>query len=235
MATTGCKKEEETVKHVSKIYSTSTVSMNGTVLQDLPRHISEEWIWTGDKVTTRKNYYSDGRLMHTANYSYTDGRLTTITDHFENDELDERVDIAYNSDGKISTLTQYNSDTLVGKYIFEYNGSDKFSGYTFIHHFLDIDDTVHYTVEWTGDNITSLTSPNGSVTTFAYDNNPNPYFGITDVEHIISGQSKNNLISYNGDTRVYTYDSDGWPIKYESAHSEDNFEVNATVEFYYKK
>lgn len=249
MATTGCKKEEETVKHTSKVYSASTITMNGMVLQDLARHVQEEWTWNGDKVATIKHFYTDGRLMHTANYSYTDGRLTGIDDHFEAEDMNEHIDIAYNSDGKISTLTQYTNDTLVRKYTFEYNGSDKFTGYTFIHKFADIDDTTHYTVEWTGENITRLTTQSGTVVTYAYDNNPNPYYGITDVEHLITGHSKNNLTSYNGDSRVYTYDSDGWPIKYEGytydgdgwpikydgETAEPNYAIKVCIEFEYEK
>lgn len=232
---TGCKKEEKQVKHVSKVYTSLKVTMNGNVLNETPRYLMQEWIWTGDKLTSKKHYSSDGSLLHETTISYIDGRMSKIEDYYEEINALYRTDIEYNADGKVVSTKEYSNDVLVHAYTYEYNGSDKITNFTYVHTVDGNSSTKVFNVEWTGNNITGMSSTTEPVTTetFTYDNHPNPYYGLIASGDVNVWASENNVISVDGNARTCTYDSDGWPIKFENVSTAGATSISSTIEFEY--
>ena len=235
MTTTGCKKEETKVKHLTKIYSTMTTTMNGTVISKIERCLQEEWTWDGDKLTTRKHFNSDGELRSISTLSYTEGQLTKVEDVIQGTNEIYRLDIKYDDNNKVISTKEYKDDVLFLTYNYQYNGSDKISKYTKIHTVNGSSDTSIYDVEWTGNNITRINCPGKDSCSYTYDNNPNPFIGIIESNNAYSWASKNNAISVDGNNRQFTYDNDGWPIKIEIETGAGPYSISSTTEYEYDR
>lgn len=234
LTTTGCKKEEN-VKHLTKIYSTMTTTMNGNVISQTDRGIQEEWTWDGDNLTTIKHYNPDGQLRSVSTLSYTDGLLTKVEDVMEETKETYRLDIKYDAKDKVISTNEYKDDVLYLTYKYEYNGSDKISKYTKIHTVNGSSDTSIYDVEWTGNNITRTNCPSKDSCSYTYDNNPNPFIGIIESDRAYSWASKNNVTSVDGTPHKITYDNDGWPIKIETVTTSGAFSIASTLEYEYDR
>lgn len=212
LATTGCKKEEQNVKHIAKIYEAMKASMNGVPLFEEELCLRQEWIWNGDKLATVKYYKSDGNLRTTATYSYTDGKMTKIEDRPEDNEAIYHIDIEYDANGRMSSIKEYGNDTLAHKYVFQYNGSDKISSYTYTHYvYGELVEQNNNVLTWEGNNIVSVIRDGEDTTTFVYDNNPNPFHGIAQSGRFFEWLSVNNAVKMNDVIDKITYDDDGYP------------------------
>lgn len=215
LAATGCKKDEQVSKHITKVHTTAKITMGETTISEVNTH--EEWNWNGDKLSTLK-YYTDSTLRHTATYTYSGDKLTKIEDIYTDGESWYTLEIKYDTKDRISTTKQTSNFGTVVLSEYEYGSSDKVSGVksTRINANGETEKVSTYTITWTGDNITAMTNADGETTTFAFDSHPNPYYGIVESDREYIWMSKNNLTSLDDQTINYTYDNDGWPTQMTS-------------------
>ena len=85
LGVTSCNKDQDGVynpqKKISKIYLSyeSEYCWSGdTDIYSEPRHLSEEWEWSGKQLVSRTLYSSDGSICEKYTYTYDDKRLSRI-------------------------------------------------------------------------------------------------------------------------------------------------------------
>ena len=222
MAAAGCKKDPTTDnntvgKHIEKVYMQNITVVNGdSTIVD--RFLFEEWTWDGDELKTVKHYVNDSTLQSTATYTYTNGHITRIDVLSAQTGNLNRTDFTYDAAGKILSSVEYYKDTLTNQFTYNYDETGKMSGYVSTHHDYSngghIEETSNHDIEWTGNNITQIANHEadtaGSI--YTYDNNHNPYLGIVESGRVFVWASENNVVTMDGQTNNYTYDSEGWPI-----------------------
>ena len=303
---TACKKDGNfnPKEKISAIYRSgeSTSSYGGeTQTYTTPKHLTEKWIWDGNKLASIENYdYEiDGNnnvtseLDYIIDFEYDGKQLSKITQRGNSNYY---VEFLY--DGKkIDKVNGYYRNTLEESFSFEYDG--KKISKIILKYFDDVDyakadmrkinfmkelvlrtvmpdvdaakkvesimsrsaskgeenySTYTYTLTWNGNNISSLSTEEGTMT-MTYDNKNNPIKGflgaivsVTDAtDSGIDFCNENNIVSltssstFEGEnftnTENYTYTYDGkWPVTCTSTESytDEGYTTSYTRSTYYE-
>ncbi len=111
-AFTSCNKEGKfsPKKKIDKIYYEQNNSNQG-------RTLSEMWHWNGKQLQSI-DYYSNGALYSTNNFTYTKGRITRIDDY----KNSEYVEFIYDG-GKLSKCSRYYEGKLIDECVFKHKGN----------------------------------------------------------------------------------------------------------------
>ena len=247
-------------KKITKIVYTNSSNVEGLTVSTTS---SESWTWGGDLLSLIDYYDNNGNRVRTVIFRYDDDKRLvemedasySVTYKYDDSHLD---DIEYR---EIST------GKLMGKMEFEYKGrklatidatyyGDKgvqpiaFNPLRFFvpENVAEVvmsapatkGSTVHYTLTWTGNNITELTSdPYGYSVKWTYDDKVNPFKGFLNLSEYSSFYqcySKNNIIRQeyvaqgNKTVRDYTYEYDGnYPVKTKYQAESSTFVPGVTL------
>lgn len=138
-------------------------------------------------------------------------------------------DVTYDQNGLLSKISNESTESR-----FEYKNG-RVSKFV-------LSENEYEVLEYDGSNVSKVTSykyndytktTESSVTTFTYDNNPNPFKVFRNTPYYtVIGQSDNNVVEMvknEGSTKyVYEYNENGLPVSVESTHNSSNINYDIT-------
>jgi len=264
-----CDKDEAGVfnpdQKISKVYTQSLGE---------PKYLTEQWTWD-DKTLSLIQYYDEGVLEGTESFTYEDGRLSKVTDNFGfyalytyNEKHYAKIEYYNQVNTLLSDITfTYTEDKVTGMTINTYTVTKQFGTMlqrSFIGKLLPkyameevikksvlqegnaSKEAINITVAYDGDNVSTLTVGDYTITSSAYDTKINPRFNFTPFSTYYENTNaevfcKNNpgttSTSIQGTTIntsfIYTYSGD-FPTIIEMTTSFSGINISETMTIEYK-